>query len=81
MTLHQMLTAACFRGFEKGLAYRGGWREEFPPAQIRAFFLYPFSYSSLRRRQTQFWGTIFAAFGQKGKSAINLSNLGKFCQI
>ena len=31
--------------------------------KIQAYFLHPFSYSSLRRRWTKFWGTIFAAFG------------------
>ena len=52
------------RGFEKGLAERGHWREEIRPMpEIQVSFLHPLSYSSLRRRWTQFWGTIFAAFG------------------
>ena len=41
----------------KGLPDRGGWREEILPVpEIQASFLQPFSYSSLRRRWTQFWG-------------------------
>ena len=58
------------RGFEKGLADRGGWREEIlAMPEIQASFLHPFSCSSLRKRWAQFWGTIFAAFG--GLSVAN----------
>ena len=39
---------AILRSFEKGLADRGGWREEIPPMpEIKASFLYPFSYAPL----------------------------------
>ena len=37
-----------FRGFEKGLADRGGWSEEvLHVPEIQASFLYPFSYAFL----------------------------------
>ena len=53
-----------FRGFEKGLVDRGGWSEgNLPMPEIRVSFLYHISNSSLRRRWTKFWVTIFAAFG------------------
>ena len=46
--------AQCVRSFEKGLAGRGGWREEIlPMPEIQAPFLCPFSYATLRRRGTQ----------------------------
>ena len=48
------------RNFEKGLAERGGWREEIlPTPEIQASLLHPFSYSSFRR----FWGTILLHLG------------------
>ena len=38
----------CTLFFEKGLADRGGWREEIPHMpEIQASFLYPFSYAPL----------------------------------
>ena len=50
--------------FRKGLAGRGGWREEIlPMPEIQTSFLCPFSYATLRRRGTQFWGSICAVFG------------------
>ena len=46
-----------FGSFEKGLADRGGCREEILPLQeIEASFLYPLSYA-LRRRGTHYWRT------------------------
>ena len=40
--------------FEKGLADRGGWREEILPLpEIQAPFLHPFSYLPLRRRESK----------------------------
>ena len=42
------------RSFEKGLADRGGWREEtLQRPEIQASFLYPFSYAPLGE-----WGHI-----------------------
>ena len=60
------LKAGKIRGVEKGLADRGGGggaRKSFPMPEIQASFLHPFPYASLRRRETQFWATIFAALG------------------
>ena len=49
----------CIRDFEKGLADRGGWREEIHPMpEVEASFLHPFSYAPPGRRDTHFW-TIF----------------------
>ena len=49
----------CVRGFEKGLEDRG-WREEvLSMPEIQASLLHLLSYSFLRRRWTQFWGTNF----------------------
>ena len=51
-----------FRSFDKGLADRGGWREEIRPMpEIEASFLHPFSYAPLRSRGTHLW-TIFRLF-------------------
>ena len=61
------MCVACvkIRSFEKGLASRGGWREEvLPMAEIQASFLYPFPYASLvRRTGTHTWRTFGALFG------------------
>ena len=49
-----LLTVDNFRSFEKGLADRGGWREEtLQRPEIQAPFLYPFSYAPLGE-----WGHI-----------------------
>ena len=49
------------RGFEKGLADRGGWREEIlHMPEIQASFLYPFSYAPLGEGghiSREFWGS------------------------
>ena len=60
-----MLSVACprtIRSFEKGLAARGGWREEILLVPDSDLFLCPFSYATLRKRGTQFWGSSFAVF-------------------
>ena len=52
------------RGFEKGLADTGGWREELlPMPEIEASFLHPFSYSPLGEGGTHFWRTFLPVFG------------------
>ena len=52
-------------------ASKRGWRAEgfganreeiLPMSEIQTSFLCPFSYATLRRRGTQFWGSIFAVF-------------------
>ena len=54
---------ANFRGFEKGLADGGGWREEIlPMPEIQASFLHSFSYPSFRRRGTLSGDLFLAAF-------------------
>ena len=58
--------AAKLRSFEKGLADRGGWREEIlhmPEILNQASFLYPFFLCPLRTRGTQFWRTFWGFFG------------------
>ena len=45
------------RSFEKGLAGRGGWREEILPVpEIQTSFLCPFSYATLRRKGSTILG-------------------------
>ena len=56
--------AVNIRSFEKGLADRGGWREEIlHMPEIQAFFSVPFFLCPLRRRGTHFWRTFWALFG------------------
>ena len=48
---------------KKGLAGRGGWREEIlPMSVIQTSFLCPFSYATLRISGTYFWASICAVF-------------------
>ena len=49
--------------FEKGLAGRGGWREEILPMPESQTFSVPFFYATLRRRGTEFRGSIPSVFG------------------
>ena len=56
------------RSFAKGLAERGGWREEiFAVPEIETPFLHAFSYAPLRRRGRHFWRTFWAVFPEGPK--------------
>ena len=50
--------------FEKGLAVRGGCREEIPLPEIEASFLYLFSYARLGEGGTHYWRLFGAVFGR-----------------
>ena len=78
------------RGFEKGLAYRGGRHKQIPPTPwIQAFFLPPFSYAPLRVGEHNlgggghFLGCILGAVGRQPPPAnhfskpLNLKTLGR----
>ena len=82
------------RSFEKGLAGRGGWREEIlPMGEIQTSFLCPFSYATISRRGTQFWESIIGCiwgpvsrqppprqpFSKPLKQPILLGILGQEC--
>ena len=61
------------RSFEKGLAARGGWREEFPPPHTLSSGLFsaPFSLCPLISRRTQFWAGFSCCI--LGKKAAGVS--------
>ena len=51
-----------FRKFRKGVEGVGGRRSFLYQVGIQTFFLCPFSYATLGRKGTQFWGSIFVVF-------------------
>ena len=60
------LSSAAIRSFEKGLADRGGWRQDIlPMPEIEASFLHPFSYAPLGE-EGHFWRTLLPALGVVG---------------